>query len=677
MSTSKLHIKVLTALVLFDLALILFSSILVRNFYSQVKMEESRQLSFSYAKTAAAMINGDKAEEYARTLTPDAYYDEIQEYFNTTLRTVNNTMTDMEMRYYYVFVPYEDTVVYLWDAENPYTISQLGDSEGYMIGGKEAVEKIYRQDPPEELSVAKDEVYGYIVSAYYPVFNSANKPVAVVGVDLSMPGIQDRLRDFVAMIVQSVLFVTVIIGAVLYFFVRKGLVNPLLQLNDAARELVSGLDSKKTAELDIRTGDEVQELAESFKKMQVDLRNYINKLSVVTAEREKIGAELNVAKSIQMDMMPQIFPAFPERSDFDIYATVDPAREVGGDFYDFFMIDDDHLGLVIADVSGKGIPAALFMVIAKTLIKNRAMMGGGPGEILTDVNKQLCEGNDAGMFVTVWFAIIELSTGKGMAANAGHEHPVFKRKDGMWELLVYRHSVIIGVVEDARISEHPFVMEPGDRLFVYTDGVPEANNPDLEQYGTQRLLDILNTNAECDARQTLQKVTRDVETYMDGSPQADDITMMCFDFYGTGQSASVSMELEATREDLDRVLEFVNRHLDETDCPHKVRMQLNLTVEEIYINIASYAYAPDTGKVKLILDDLKDPDGIRMTFIDQGVPYDPLQKKDPDITLPAEERPVGGLGIYLVKKNMDVLNYRYENQSNILELTKFYANPNK
>ena len=578
----------------------------------------------------------------------------------------------MEMRYYYVFVPYEDTVVYIWDAENNYNQSYLGDSEGYMEGGKEAVEKIYRQDPPEELSVATDPVYGFIVSAYYPVFNSANKPVAVVGVDLSMPGLQAREREFVGMIVNSVLGVTLVMGAILYFFVRRGVVNPLLKLNDAAKELVEGLDSKEMIDLDIKTGDEVQELAESFKKMQVDLNDYIERLSVVTAEREKIGAELNVAKSIQMDMMPQIFPAFPDRNEFDIYATVDPAREVGGDFYDFFMIDDDHLGLVIADVSGKGVPAALFMVIAKTLIKNRAMMGGGPGEILTDVYRQLCEGNDAGMFVTVWLAIIELSTGKGLAANAGHEHPVLRRKDGSYELVVYRHSPIIAVMEDSVIAEHPFQMGPGDRLLVYTDGVPEAMNPELEQYGTSRLLDVMNANAECSSREMLRKITLDVEAFMDGSPQADDITMLIFDFYGTSQSSSLVLELEATRDNLQSVLDFVNEHLDEINCPKKARMQLNLTVEEIYINIASYAYTPNIGMVKVVLDDLKNPDGVRLTFIDQGVPYNPLAKADPDVTLPAEQRPIGGLGIYLVKKNMDKVEYKYENNSNVLAMTKYF-----
>ncbi|MBE6128390.1 MAG: HAMP domain-containing protein [Erysipelotrichaceae bacterium] len=672
MRNSKLHVKVLIALVLFALSIILFSSILVSNLYSKTKMEESRQLSFSYAKTAAGLIDGDKVETYAETLEKDEYYDQVKYYFDTTLKTVNSTMTDMEMRYYYVFVPYEDTVVYIWDAENNYNQSYLGDSEGYMEGGKEAVEKIYRQDPPEELSVATDPVYGFIVSAYYPVFNSANKPVAVVGVDLSMPGLQAREREFVGMIVNSVLGVTLVMGAILYFFVRRGVVNPLLKLNDAAKELVEGLDSKEMIDLDIKTGDEVQELAKSFKKMQVDLNDYIERLSVVTAEREKIGAELNVAKSIQMDMMPQIFPAFPERNEFDIYATVDPAREVGGDFYDFFMIDDDHLGLVIADVSGKGVPAALFMVIAKTLIKNRAMMGGGPGEILTDVNRQLCEGNDAGMFVTVWFAIIELSTGKGLAANAGHEHPVLRRKDGSYELVVYRHSPIVAVVEDAVISEHPFRMNTGDRLLVYTDGVPEAMNPELEQYGTARLLDVMNANAECSSREMLRKITLDVEAFMDDSPQADDITMLIFDFYGTSQSSSLVLELEATRDNLQSVLDFVNEHLDEINCPKKARMQLNLTVEEIYINIASYAYTPNIGMVKVVLDDLKNPDGVRLTFIDQGVPYNPLAKADPDVTLPAEQRPIGGLGIYLVKKNMDKVEYKYENNSNVLAMTKYF-----
>ena len=250
------------------------------------------------------------------------------------------------------------------------------------------------------------------------------------------------------------------------------------------------------------------------------------------AEKERIGADLKVATQIQADMLPRIFPPFPERKEFDLYATMDPAKEVGGDFYDFFLVDEDHLGLVMADVSGKGVPAALFMVIAKTLIKNRALMGGSPAEVLAYANNQLCEGNEAELFVTVWMAIIEISTGKGMAANAGHEHPAIRRAGGEWELVVYRHSPAVATMEGMRFREHEFTLEPGDSLYVYTDGVPEATNADNELYGTDRMLAALNRDPGAEPEKLLGEIKTDVDAFVGEAPQFDDITMLGITWYG-------------------------------------------------------------------------------------------------------------------------------------------------
>ena len=228
----------------------------------------------------------------------------------------------------------------------------------------------------------------------------------------------------------------------------------------------------------------------------------------------------------------RIFPPFPDRTEFDIYATMDPAKEVGGDFYDFFLIDDDHLALVMADVSGKGVPAALFMVIAKTLIKNRALMGGSPGEILAYVNDQLCEGNDAGLFVTVWLAILEISTGKGMAANAGHEHPALRRGDGTYELVKYRHSPAVATLEGIRFREHEFQLEPGDSLFVYTDGVAEATDANNELFGEERTLAALNRDPAASPKDLLANVKEGIDTFVGDAMQFDDITMLGLHYFG-------------------------------------------------------------------------------------------------------------------------------------------------
>ncbi|MBP5564493.1 MAG: PP2C family protein-serine/threonine phosphatase [Lachnospiraceae bacterium] len=252
-------------------------------------------------------------------------------------------------------------------------------------------------------------------------------------------------------------------------------------------------------------------------------------------EKERIGAELSVATQIQADMLPRIFPAFPERTEFDLFASMSPAKEVGGDFYDFFLIDDDHIGLVMADVSGKGVPAALFMVIAKTLIKNRAQMGGSPAEVLSYANDQLCEGNEAELFVTVWFATIQISTGKGLAANAGHEHPAIRRKDGSFELVKYRHSPAVATLEGIKFKEHEFTLNPGDSLYVYTDGVTEATNKDDVLFGTDRMLEALNKKPDSNPKTLLETVRSDIDDFVGTAPQFDDITMLGFKYLGAGK----------------------------------------------------------------------------------------------------------------------------------------------
>ncbi len=277
------------------------------------------------------------------------------------------------------------------------------------------------------------------------------------------------------------------------------------------------------------TGDEIEGLSEAFGHMMDDINSYVGNLVSVTAEKERIGAELDIATQIQADMLPSIFPAFPERPEIDIYASMNPAKEVGGDFYDFFMIDDDHIGMVMADVSGKGVPAALFMVIAKTLIKNQSQLSESPAEILYNVNNQLCEGNEAGLFVTVWLGIVQISTGKGMAANAGHEYPVIRRAGGQFELIKTKHSPAVACMEEMKFKEHEFELNRGDILYVYTDGVPEATDANNELYGTDRMLEALNTIPEDTSMENILKTVRaSVDEFVGDAPQFDDLTHLAF-----------------------------------------------------------------------------------------------------------------------------------------------------
>ena len=272
--------------------------------------------------------------------------------------------------------------------------------------------------------------------------------------------------------------------------------------------------------------DEIGELANAFNNMSASLQEYIKNLSSVMAEKERIGAELNVATQIQADMLPSIFPAFPEREEFDIYATMQPAKEVGGDFYDFFLIDEDHLAVVIADVSGKGVPAALFMVIAKTLLKNRAQMGDSPAKVLEVVNNQLCENNKAEMFVTVWFGVMQISTGKIVAANAGHEKPIIRKADGEFEIFKDKHGFVMGGMEGMKYKEYELEIEKGGCLFVYTDGVPEATSSDSELFGMERLVQVLNEEKDAPLPDILKSVKGSIDKFVKDAPQFDDITML-------------------------------------------------------------------------------------------------------------------------------------------------------
>ena len=331
--------------------------------------------------------------------------------------------------------------------------------------------------------------------------------------------------------------ITIVLFVLAGLMVRKvsyWLITPINRLS----EMVKTLDGDNLQfEWKQTTGDEIDLLATTFCHLTKRIQDYIRDITIITAEKERIGAELSVATQIQADMLPIVFPPFPERKEFEIFASMTPAKEVGGDFYDFFMLDDDHLAMVIADVSGKGVPAALFMVISKTLIKDHAQMCGSPKAILEKVNDLLIESNAEGMFVTVWLGILEISTGKIVAANAGHEYPSLRTADGKFELLKDKHGMMVGAMNGIRYKEYEMQLEKGGCLFVYTDGVPEATNANNELYGTDRMLDALNQDPHTDPKTLLSNVRADVDRFVGDAPQFDDLTMLSLLYYGPVQES--------------------------------------------------------------------------------------------------------------------------------------------
>lgn len=319
----------------------------------------------------------------------------------------------------------------------------------------------------------------------------------------------------------------------LIILVSDRISGPLKNMTEQVRA-ISGEDLEFEMTDEFRTNDEVEFLASSFQSLTRRMRKYIDQATADAAEKEKIRAELDVAKKIQEGSLPSVFPPFPERHEFDLYASVEPAKEVGGDFYDFYLLDEDHLALVMADVSGKSVPAALFMMASRNMLKNYTMMDfESPARILEKVNHEICIENKADMFVTVWLGILEISTGKITAANAGHEYPAIYRAGGEFTLLKDKHGFVIGGMDGVPYKEYEIDLKPGDVLFLYTDGVPEATSASEELFGTDRMLEALNTAVQSSPEEQLHAVRNAIDQFVGGAEQFDDITMLAFRYTGT------------------------------------------------------------------------------------------------------------------------------------------------
>ena len=326
---------------------------------------------------------------------------------------------------------------------------------------------------------------------------------------------------------RTILIMTVILlvlASVSALYVAGRIVKPIEKMTKRIAEIKEG-DTFKM-EKEYQTKDEIEVLAQAFEAISAKTKQYIIDITNITKEKERIGTELELAKNIQADMLPSIFPPFPDKPDFDIYATMSPAKEVGGDFYDFFLVDDDHLAMVMADVSGKGIPAALFMMMSKILINNFAMQGYSPKEVLEKTNDMICKSNKEEMFVTVWFGLLEISTGKITAANAGHEYPMIKQPDGKFELFKDKHGFVIGGMDGMKYKEYEITLQKGGKIFLYTDGVPEATNTNNELFGTDRMLDVLNRDPDIQPAQMLGEMRKAVDEFVGEASQFDDLTML-------------------------------------------------------------------------------------------------------------------------------------------------------
>ena len=618
--------------------------------------QQYMEIANGIAEYAALSMDPETLEQYLETKTADEAY-------NSTREQLQHTADAEDCSVIYVAKVHTDT------KEREYIYNVVSKASGfspYEIGFRDTVNdeflKVY-----DSILKGETQLHNFMYSrkgyttSVYPVEDADSGVVAIVGVVKNMDLLTSSKNSYICQIILIEALIAILSGVVWVVYMRRRIVVPVQQLSEAALNMVEHLEDGNSPELVVKHDDELRELADSFATMYREVGAYIAKLETVTAEKERIGAELDVAAKIQSSMLPCIFPAFPDRNEFDIYATMDPAKEVGGDFYDFFMVDADHLAFVVADVSGKGVPAALFMVIGKTLIKDHTGLHDDLGEVFTEVNNILCDSNSEEMFITAFEGVLNLKTGELRYVNAGHEIPFLCRKGGVFEPFKVRAGFVLAGMQGIRYRAGSIQLEPGDKVFQYSDGIPEAINSEKAPYGMKRLESVLAKNSEKAPSELLPLVKADVDAFVGDADQFDDITMLCIEFKGNGPKAELSLTPDA--ESVKTVAEFLDTTLEAWEIPMKVVSKLQIVADEIYSNIVRYSQAKN-AKVTAVQNGTV----LSLRFEDDGKPYDPTTAAEPDITASAEEREIGGLGIFIVRNMMDSMDYRYKDGHNVLTL---------
>ncbi|MBQ7449947.1 SpoIIE family protein phosphatase [bacterium] len=505
----------------------------------------------------------------------------------------------------------------------------------------------------------KDNLYyityfDYNGKTYVPfVRNTINGMLLIINIPKS-----EMFKDidkFVFNMFIVMAFLGIFIPILVYAGLNRYIINPIDKLTLFVKQIGKGEDVK----IKIEKPTEFKQLASTFDKMTSDIK-------AITKEKEKINSELTIAKSIQTSSLPSTFPAFPNVKEFDIYASMEPAKEVGGDFYDYYFIDkNNNFMFLIADVSGKGVPAALFMMTTKTLINNLSQIGYEPKELIKIINKKVCENNKEGLFVTMFSGIVNIKTGKTYFVNCGHNKPLIKHQNGKYEYLELDNNMPLGVFEDTEFSIYETELKKGDIIFTYTDGITEAINPENEMYGENKLETSLNNIETDNINEIALRVKQNLKEYTKEAPQSDDITILCFKYNGEQKMNIKTYKDIAKRENYKPFCNWLHSSLKEFGVNKELFNKIDMCSEEIFANISFYAYGENEGEIEVSAQ--KTDNEIILKFEDSGIAYNPLEKPDPDITLPPMERPLGGLGIYMVK-NMakDVTYERNDNKNKLI-----------
>ena len=637
--------------------------------------QEYNDSAFRTADSAVMLVDGDKIDEYlesekkrngsSKSPFVDEDYANRWERMNILCQKQNVTL---------IYVIKVDTSDY---GRFESVFNTVNDNSGYApweVGylrntTNDEYRKIYRDIYENGLNhgtvIRTDGLNGREahITSLVPIKNSEGKVSAILCVERPMDELVLGRREYLENVLLATLVLMVASCACLALYIKRQFAKPIEKISkEAMRFAKDSSSSDKTKLENISEIREVRTLAESISKMEDDTIHYVEELTKATAERERMAVELSLAATIQANMLPCTFPPYPNRRDFDIYASMDAAKEVGGDFYDFYLLDNDRFAFLVADVSGKGIPAALFMMRAKMTIKALAESGADVHVILSEANERLCEENEAGMFVTAWLGIVDMKTGVLSYANAGHNPPLIRHRQGSFDYIKERPNFILAGMEGVPYRKNEIQLWPGDELFLYTDGVTEATNEDQELFGESRLREALNGISEGSVESRCKAVKNEIDIFAGDAEQFDDITMLSLRFNSFQDDECIITQADA--ESTERVWNFISCQTKKAELGSKIANRAQIVVDEIYSNIQLYSGATIAQVFCQI-----DSERMILTFKDDGVSFNPLKAQEPNVMLPLEEREFGGLGLLMVKKMASDLSYVYENGYNVLTVT--------
>lgn len=508
----------------------------------------------------------------------------------------------------------------------------------------------------EEVKAGKDVFLTVLSGSTYFCKAMQSGDMTVIGMMLGDEIYADRNQTaMILLFVNFVIFVTIFL--LISKLLQDNVVDRIYHVNQSLSMIQNGnLDEL----VEVRNNAEFSVLSDGINATVHALKETMEEVAA------KINQEMEFAREIQRSALPAAEHVIPRFHEYEICGIMDAAREVGGDFYDYFLVEEQKLGVVIADVSGKGVPAALFMMTAKTLLKNFVLNGKSPAEALELANMQLCENNETGMFVTVWLGILDYSAGTLTFANAGHNPPLLKKAGEPFVYMdhkTYKRSIMLGMREGIRYRNNQITFTRGDMLYLYTDGVTEANNEKEELYGEDRLLHCMEENYDQAPEQLVQTIWKDIDRFAGKAEQFDDITMVALKMYARWKTIT----LNAVYENTEIGAKFVEENLPE-ECSPKVFHQIAIAFDEIYSNVVKYSSATQLELKLGILNDM-----IYLVFVDDGIPYNPLESVDPEIDAPKSERKIGGLGLFVVKQTMDYVDYQYQEQRNRFSIGKKFV----